>query len=76
MDPSPPDTGARTGTLFVVATPIGNLGDLSPRARETLGSVAAICAERLPRTRRQVAQVADRRGDHEQGAGRCTGVGG
>lgn len=33
------------GTLFVVATPIGNLGDLSPRAQQTLRDVAAICAE-------------------------------
>ena len=32
-------------TLHVVATPIGNLGDLSPRAREVLADVAAVCAE-------------------------------
>ena len=34
-----------SGTLFIVATPIGNLGDLSPRAQQTLREVAAICAE-------------------------------
>ena len=34
-----------SGTLFIVATPIGNLGDLSPRAQQTLRDVAAICAE-------------------------------
>lgn len=33
------------GVLHVVATPIGNLGDLSPRAQEVLRGVAAICAE-------------------------------
>ena len=33
------------GTLYVVATPIGNLGDLSTRARDTLADVALIAAE-------------------------------
>jgi 16S rRNA (cytidine1402-2'-O)-methyltransferase len=33
------------GTLFVVATPIGNLEDLSPRARRTLAEVSLIAAE-------------------------------
>jgi 16S rRNA (cytidine1402-2'-O)-methyltransferase len=39
------------GTLFIVATPIGNLADLSPRALETLKTVAAICAEDTRHTR-------------------------
>lgn len=43
------------GTLFVVATPIGNLGDLSPRARQVLAEVAAICAEDTRHTRRLLA---------------------
>jgi 16S rRNA (cytidine1402-2'-O)-methyltransferase len=34
-----------SGTLYVVATPLGNLGDLSPRAAETLKRVAAVAAE-------------------------------
>lgn len=33
------------GTLFVVGTPIGNLGDFSPRAVETLSSCDFIAAE-------------------------------
>jgi len=36
---------AAPATLYVVATPIGNLSDLSPRAQEVLRTVAAICAE-------------------------------
>jgi 16S rRNA (cytidine1402-2'-O)-methyltransferase len=34
-----------TGTLVLVGTPIGNLGDLSPRAVEVLQSCALICCE-------------------------------
>ncbi|MBC7984500.1 MAG: 16S rRNA (cytidine(1402)-2'-O)-methyltransferase [Candidatus Obscuribacterales bacterium] len=33
------------GILYIVATPIGNRGDLSERAREVLGSVETIAAE-------------------------------
>ena len=35
----------RRGTLFLVATPIGNLGDLSPRAREVLRDADLLLAE-------------------------------
>jgi len=41
----------RSGTLFVVGTPIGNLGDLSPRAREALESADIVAAEDPRRTR-------------------------
>ncbi len=34
-----------SGTLFIVATPIGNLDDLSQRARQTLAEVDLIAAE-------------------------------
>ena len=34
-----------TGTLFVVATPIGNRDDLSPRARQVLSEVDLVAAE-------------------------------
>jgi 16S rRNA (cytidine1402-2'-O)-methyltransferase len=38
-------TNVAPGRLYVVATPIGNLGDLSARARDTLAGAALIAAE-------------------------------
>ena len=45
------------GTLFVVATPIGNLDDLSPRAREVLGRADLIAAEDTRVTGRLLSHV-------------------
>lgn len=42
---TPPDAQDSTGTLYVIATPIGHLGDLSPRASQLLGGVPVIAAE-------------------------------
>src|SRR6185295_6545548 len=42
MDSSP---RVHTGTLWLVSTPIGNLGDLSPRAARTLVEVNLLVAE-------------------------------
>ena len=35
----------QSGTLYIVATPIGNLGDMVPRAVETLQNVSVIACE-------------------------------
>jgi 16S rRNA (cytidine1402-2'-O)-methyltransferase len=45
------------GTLYVVATPIGHLGDLSPRAAEVLRHVDAVAAEDTRRTSRLFAHL-------------------
>ena len=50
-----------TGTLRICATPIGNLGDVSPRLRETLAASAVVACEDTRRTRALLAALASAR---------------
>jgi len=45
------------GTLWIVATPIGTLGDLTPRARGVLGDTDLILAEDTRRARTLLAHI-------------------
>ncbi len=57
------NTPCGTGTLHVVATPIGNLGDLSPRAADVLRAADVVVAEDTRRTRILLAHVGARPAD-------------
>ena len=48
------------GTLYVVATPLGNLGDLSPRAADTLKHAAVVAAEDTRHTKPLLVHVGSR----------------
>lgn len=54
------DFAVQPGCLYVVATPIGHLGDLSPRAAAVLRGVDLICAEDTRTSQRLLAHIGSR----------------
>jgi 16S rRNA (cytidine1402-2'-O)-methyltransferase len=56
LDEVPPRTASR-GCLAVVATPLGNVGDVSDRARDTLRTADLILAEDTRSARRLLSEV-------------------
>ena len=66
-----------SGTLFVVATPIGNLEDLSPRACRTLAEVDLVAAEDTRHTGRLLSHLGVKTRQialHEHNEARVTAV--
>lgn len=69
-----PGPGAADGRLLLVGTPIGNLGDLTPRAVEALAGADLVCCEDTRRTGRLLQHAGIRAralrvvNDHTEGA--------
>jgi 16S rRNA (cytidine1402-2'-O)-methyltransferase len=51
------DQRGRSGKLYVVGTPLGNVADLSPRAREVLATADLIAAEDTRHTRGLLSRI-------------------
>ncbi|MDQ6728660.1 MAG: 16S rRNA (cytidine(1402)-2'-O)-methyltransferase [Actinomycetota bacterium] len=68
MTSSPGGPGGLAGVLVLVGTPIGNLGDLSPRAVEVLAAADTIACEDTRRTRALLSHLG------VSGAGRLVAV--
>ncbi len=56
-DPEGAGVQGSIGRLILVGTPIGNLGDLSPRASQALASAQVVCCEDTRRTGRLLQHV-------------------
>jgi 16S rRNA (cytidine1402-2'-O)-methyltransferase len=61
MNSSPPEEGRLSPGLYIVATPIGNLSDLSPRASAILAQADAIAVEDSRVTAKLLAHIGARR---------------
>ncbi|HWI86495.1 MAG TPA: 16S rRNA (cytidine(1402)-2'-O)-methyltransferase [Sphingomonas sp.] len=61
MNSSPPEDGRLSPGLYIVATPIGNLSDLSPRAAAILAGADAIAVEDSRVTAKLLAHIGARR---------------
>ncbi|MFN7149526.1 MAG: SAM-dependent methyltransferase, partial [Microthrixaceae bacterium] len=55
--PTPATPDAEHGRLVLVGTPIGNLGDLSPRAAATFGAADVVACEDTRRTGRLLSHL-------------------